>query len=643
MTEFVDPLFSIVHLDRISAAEKLEVALKQDPSLGALLQAAFVDLRQREDFEPSIGYFVGCTILAPYVDPDFCDRVLEDCRSCLEHKDGRLREAMGKTVGALCAAQGVRIFEAIHASVTESIKANFTRTSVAPTEVQPEVVEEKGSELVKAGHVTHDTAGWHCLETSMMVLRYSIEGCGPAFAPHVTKPLIAQLHTCTSHKNRFVRETSFLCFASLCQTCDESVVAEFAPELVASLAVGLADNWSQVRYASSVATRRFLEKAVNVRENYFATLLPRMCLNRQYVAEGVKLYSLATWQDVIGTRGRSLLAQYIAPTVEYYTLQARADNHAVREAACHCIAEVAVCVDQQAVSPHVGKLVGALVDAFKDESWPVRDAACLASGEFVKMFPEQCRTVLDELLHLWYEHLTDNIRSVREDSAVALTRAMLAYPGELAAEASHWLEHSLPRVCEQPTESYAMGELQNVTLFGVAAKRQRDNDPKVHTDQQTFSCGSLAPRLKRGGGCMDHGFARDRQPWEYTDGALHFLRELAQTEEGKAVVLDHLPALESVAKARHFAHHVYLQESLWRCVTVVAKSLGLNKFYKFLAVLAPAAVQTLKCGHRLAESSAADCLLALQKLYGKDELLAVLVPTEVEILKSSEFFNTKKK
>ena len=44
-----------------------------------------------------------------------------------------------------------------------------------------------------------------------------------------------------------------------------------------------------------------------------------------------------------------------------------------------------------------------------------------------------------------------------------------------------------------------------------------------------YSCGSLAPKLKRGGGCMDHGFTRAQEPWEMTDGAIYLLRELSDS------------------------------------------------------------------------------------------------------------------
>ena len=65
-------------------------------------------------------------------------------------------------------------------------------------------------------------------------------------------------------------------------------------------------------------------------------------------------------------------------------------------------------------------MLKALLDCFKDESWPVRDCACLACGHFVSSFPEECKPVMHELTHLWFEHLSDNIQSVREHSAQAL-------------------------------------------------------------------------------------------------------------------------------------------------------------------------------------------------------------------------------
>ena len=55
------------------------------------------------------------------------------------------------------------------------------------------------------------------------------------------------------------------------------------------------------------------------------------CLNRYYVAEGVRLYNQETWSRVLGNTGREVVAQYIKEVVNYYTLQSEAENHAVRE------------------------------------------------------------------------------------------------------------------------------------------------------------------------------------------------------------------------------------------------------------------------------------------------------------------------
>lgn len=58
------------------------------------------------------------------------------------------------------------------------------------------------------------------------------------------------------------------------------------------------------------------------------------------MAEGVKLYSQETWRRVTGGRGVVLVEESIGRVVEFYISQSEAANHAVREAACTCIAEL---------------------------------------------------------------------------------------------------------------------------------------------------------------------------------------------------------------------------------------------------------------------------------------------------------------
>ena len=40
----------------------------------------------------------------------------------------------------------------------------------------------------------------------------------------------------------------------------------------------------------------------------------------------------------------------------------------------------------------------------------------------------------------------------------------------------------------------------------------------INCFMQMYSCGSLAPKMGRGGGCMDHKFCKPSEPWELADG-----------------------------------------------------------------------------------------------------------------------------
>lgn len=64
-------------------------------------------------------------------------------------------------------------------------------------------------------------------------------------------------------------------------------------------------------------------------EEVLAILLPPMCLNRYYVAEGVRIYSQDTWCRVTKGEGRKLISSYLESALDYYIQQSDADNHAV--------------------------------------------------------------------------------------------------------------------------------------------------------------------------------------------------------------------------------------------------------------------------------------------------------------------------
>ena len=183
----------------------------------------------------------------------------------------------------------------------------------------------------------HDTEGWRALETSFTALQRVMRGAGVAVAAHVDT-VLPVVQRSLSHTNRFVRETGYQVIACICDVCDEPTMLRLRVQLTTSIATGLADNWSQVRFAASVACRALMTHAAlsannDARSASLDVLLPPMSLNQHYVAEGVRLYSQSTWKMVFGAQGAREAMPRRASLIAYYSDAADADNHAVREAA----------------------------------------------------------------------------------------------------------------------------------------------------------------------------------------------------------------------------------------------------------------------------------------------------------------------
>ena len=58
-------------------------------------------------------------------------------------------------------------------------------------------------------------------------------------------------------------------------------------------------------------------------------------------------------------------------------------------------------------------------------------AACLACGNFITCFPDECSPYLNDLFSLFLANLEDSIPSVRQGAAVALASVVKAY-GEMS-------------------------------------------------------------------------------------------------------------------------------------------------------------------------------------------------------------------
>ncbi|XP_065844840.1 uncharacterized protein [Oscarella lobularis] len=547
----------------------------------------------------------------------------------LNDEENRVRTSAGEAFGRLCGQVGKEIYEESRQRILSIIEENMQRED---DEEGEEGDRRSGNEesvnnvdVDPRRKIFHDTAGWKSLEAGMTCLRFVVRNLGSSFDEFVDLEFLELIFACLVHTNRFVRETGFQLISSLVKSEETDSlrrsVMKYEDRFCAALARGLADNWSQVRLAASVATRQFLLASTKEEElrKHFAQLLPRICLNRYYVAEGVRIYSQETWKLVARDRGRLLIEEHIDSTVDFYISQTTADNHAVREAACACIAELGAKISHSVMQSHVERLLPCLLTCFRDDSWPVRDAACVACGNFVKCFPQDSRSFLDELYHLFFDNLADGIPSVRQGAALALANVVEAYGKESLDLVMGIVRERLPKVKEQTSEISAVKFDTSPALFGVV-KRARDNDMDLHTDKLMYSCGSLAPKMKRGAGCMHSTFRKVAEPWEEADGCVNLVAELSRLPLATQDVLNALPVLADSCNARHYQQHFSFLETTWKQLPRIAKGVQKRNFKRYLEHFFPSLFYSLDCSVPLTCVAAKDCFAALKTFVGENIL-----------------------
>jgi hypothetical protein len=553
----------------------------------------------------------------------------------MEHVEPRVRTYVAKTVGAygrvtvqwesqqedrarafyeMRAQIHKKLVQSIHSHIVEGRPEQHDAGETKQTE---EELEEEEQQRSPEEHLQYsrdssgaldDTTGWRALETNWQCLAALVAAMGAAYIYEFG--LDAQLlehcqHSAIVHKNRHVRAAAMAVMEqwivaivaskqtdpNLAKTLLLEPNSPFRNALIAVLKTGLADNWSQVRMAASVLCRVLcttLQENDCSLDDLFPSLLPRMCLNRFYLAQGVKLYSHQSWKIVVQGSGIALVAKYLPAVVRYYVQMADADNHVVREAACQAIAELATKLGSTSTEYHdllVGHLevmMQALLMCFYDESWPVRDEACLACGLLCKAYPDECRSELKTLWERWTEQLTDQIWSVREDAAVALGDALEAYGEEFLDKLREFIKKIMPAARDQPAMTQE-------------AYKAHQNNVEMHTDSQLYSCGSLAPKLRKGGagriGCSNCGIDRPKAPWEATDGCIYLIRELvirccSEERIGTPIELKDdelvpmLRELADVCRVQHFPQSSELRATLWRQLPAMAHAIGKDRFKK---------------------------------------------------------------
>ncbi|CAH8456450.1 unnamed protein product [Schistosoma haematobium] len=574
------------------------------------------------------------------VDVGIVGKLEDQAVECHDNPEFRVRIAAGQLMGSLCRHAGLSLFIRYLPTVIQGVVTNLERNTEAPVSEaelslrELNLAKECSTNLSSSSlSIFHDTAGWKNLETWMKCLQEMVSNLPSKDFIKVDRTIILELiFKAVQHVNRFVRETGYDVLSTmishhLCYTESEAKEATYI-NVATQLAKGLSDNWSQVRMAASRAVRTLFEvdpPSGYTRDDIYPILLPAMCLNRYYVAEGVRIYSQDTWCRVTQGEGRKLLGQYLVPAVDYYIQQSDADNHAVREASCASMAEIVTKLDPNLLLPCVSKLLDALIVCFGDESWPVRDAACVALGSLISTFPNETRAAgYDNLMATQFlRNLSDSIPSVRDGAAKSIAAILKSVGDQNLFQ--HYINHIVEKIdglSKQPKESHGAESCRvsgkgpgasHVTVHsGDAAHDSR------HTDQVMYSCGSLAPKLqkgRKGGGCHNGLHQRASEPWEEADGAIRLIGQISDKFPNR-VTDDLIEQLLKGCEHRNYTHYPYFLETACNVIVQLCNHLEKPQFKKymdaFLEVLATAVESKLP----LAVNAASECLKSIGNRFG---------------------------
>ncbi|KAH3854922.1 hypothetical protein DPMN_097483 [Dreissena polymorpha] len=141
----------------------------------------------------------------------------------------------------------------------------------------------------------------------------------------------------------------------------------------------------------------------------------------------------------------------------------------------------------------------------------------------------------------------------------------------------------------------------------------------LHTDKQMYSCGSLAPKMGRGkreGGCMDHKFRKEPEPWELADGCIQLVSDLCQLQKFAAKVAELLPLVAKAASYDHYTHHANMKETLCHRIPHMATGLGKRYFKAYLEIFFDAIFASLDSENSLTSAAASNCLAELANFLG---------------------------
>eukprot|EP00347_Sterkiella_histriomuscorum_P007190 403349918 len=465
------------------------------------------------------------------------------------------------------------------------------------------------------------------IEGILLVLKSIIEPVGIHYFDR--KQIEKMIEFCSNHSNRHIRELIQQLILVVLSSVQKDKVESFDLIYYANfISQGMADNWSQVRFAASHSARKIYELASeDQKQSIDKLLLPRICFNRHYMAEGIKIYNQDTWKQVVGQEGKQYLAKLNEEVTEFYITQLKSENFQVREVATECLDEIFKNVASQqlnAYKPKLNRIVSNLLESIKDIQWQVRKGVAITLSEIFKIYDisDFEKEQLEAVQQLALKYLSENIPTVREACAI-LCGVIALKNQDFKAELLKYLQENLLKAKQQqPIKPFS-----NIP-YGV----KFDVDSKTQVEEQkqpALIIPNVATHLQ---GIEDPGFARQQELWELSDGSVYLLREIVKQLDQKELskMLQNLPDLGFLDQ---FTESSLLKENYFKSLNEIIKSVGKKVFRPYLELFLDSAFRSAKDDRYNCQFPAQQFIMTLIKEYGEGIMKAVVESHDDRLLR----------
>ena len=413
------------------------------------------------------------------------------------------------------------------------------RRSIARTAV-PSDMRESGTEACLE---YPDTEGWESLETSLKGISICLSYCSELYSHSVDTEVLIRL---SQHANRFAREQVQFILHELVRNCTDQLDSR----IIEMIAVGLGDNWSQVRYAAGATTRCLVRHSISRNDTapLQKKIIPLLLLNRHFVAEGIKRQSQETWRILVGPAGGlGLVLLCMDNILEHILAAIESNNHSARESASACMYEIIVRVlvdgkNHFVLEENIYLILRMITAILEDDAWPVRQfgqqAVCTLFEKCPIFLSDNMRKFVSShgeyIAGLLLTDVCNPILPIRVSAteALAAVGSIIWETSSVSGERTvRYLEENLDKCCK---------EVHSPSQF-------EDNVRRICGDQcfenrPMYSCSSLVTNAaiskmhkhSTSDDCCGTGsveLSAASQPWEISDGCIRLYAQLVKRSQ----------------------------------------------------------------------------------------------------------------